>query len=430
MKNLRKSIPLRFGAAAVAAAILGVAPLAGAAPAPDANSVLILDTTVTGGASSVEAVQATSLGLTPVVVDAATWAAMTTAEFASYRALILGDATCNGDVGALLPAETNRAVWSPAVTGNIITIGSDPVFHAGSIPGALNLINKSIAYAAADATTGAAIGLSCYYYSAAAGTPVPVLDQFGSFSVVGQGGCPNASHIIATHPALVGLTDADLSNWGCSTHEGFDSWPVDFLPLVISTDVPSPFEAPDGTSGAPYIMARGADLAPVLCGNGVLDPPPAVEQCDDGNVISGDGCSAQCLIEAPVNDPPVCDGASADPMQLWPPNHKFANVGIVGVMDPDGDDVSLTITTVTQDEPVKVNKGDKSPDAKINPDSTVAVRVERSAQGDGRVYRIGFTADDGNGGTCAGVVRTCVPHDQGQGNDCVDGGDGINSLLP
>lgn len=426
MKNLRKSIPLRFGAAAVTAAILGVAPLAGAIPAPDASSVLILDTTVTGGAASVEAAQATLLGLTPVVVDAATWAATTGPEFATYRALILGDPNCVTGTAPLAPAEANRAVWSPAVTGNIITIGTDPVLHQ-ALPGAVNLINKSIEYAADAPTTGAVIGLSCYYFDAAAGTPVPVLDQFGSFSVVGQGGCPAASHIIAVHPALAGLTDADLSNWSCSTHEGFDSWPVDFLPLVISTDVPSPFVAPDGTSGAPYIMARGEDLAPILCGNGVLD---GAEQCDDGNVINGDGCSAQCLIEEPVNDPPVCDGASADAMQLWPPNHKLANVGIVGVTDPDGDDVILTITTVTQDEPVKVNKGDKSPDAVVNPDSTVGVRVERSAQGDGRVYRIGFTADDGNGGTCEGVVRTCVPHDQGQGNDCVDGGDGYDSLLP
>lgn len=428
MKNHRNSTSWRFGAAALAAAVLGVAPLAGADPAPDANSVLILDTTVTGGATSVEATQAALLGLTPVVVDAATWGAMSTADFATYRALILGDPNCVTGTGPLAPAEANRAVWSPAVTGNIITIGTDPVLHQ-AIPGAVNLINKSIAYAADAATTGAVIGLSCYYFDAVAGTPVPVLDQFGSFSVVGQGGCPAASHIIAVHPALAGLTDADLSNWSCSTHEGFDSWPADFLPLVISTDVPSPFVAPDGTSGAPYIMARGEDLAPILCGNGVLD---GAEQCDDGNVISGDGCSAQCLLEEPVNDPPVCDGASADPMQLWPPNHKLGNVGIVGVTDPDGDDVSLTITAVTQDEPVKVNGGDKSPDAVINPDSTVGVRVERSAKGDGRVYRISFTADDGNGGTCEGTVRTCVPHDQGQGNDCVDGGDSdsYDSLLP
>lgn len=399
-----------------------------AIPAPDASSVLILDTTVTGGAASVEAVQATALGLTPVVVDAATWATTTGPEFASYKALILGDATCNTNVTALAPAEANRAVWSPVVAGgNIIVVGTDPVYHSGSIPGAVTLINQGINYAAAAATTGAYVGLSCYYYNAPAGTPVPVLDNLGALTVVGQGGCPAASHIIAVHPALAGLTDADLSNWGCSAHEGFDSWPVSFLPLVISTDIASTFVAPDGTSGAPYIMARGPDLSPILCGNGVINAP---EECDDGNTTNGDGCSAQCLLEAPVNDPPVCSGASADVMQLWPPNHKLVNVGIVGVTDPDGDDVSITITGVTQDEVVKVNKGDKSPDAKINPDSTVAIRSERDAHSDGRVYRIGFTASDG-ALSCTGEVTTCVPHDQGQGNDCVDTAPpSYNSLLP
>lgn len=397
-----------------------------AIPATDANSVLILDTTVTGGAASVEAVQAALLGLTPVVVDAATWAATTGPEFASYKALILGDPTCGTNPAAMAAAEANRAVWSPVVTGNVITIGTDPVLHQ-AVPGAVTLINRGINYAAAAATTGAYINLSCYYFAAVAGTPVPVLDQFGAFTVVGQGGCPSNSHIIAVHPALVGLTDADLSYWSCSTHEGFDGWPVDFLPLAISLDVPSPFVAPDGTSGAPYIMARGEDLAPILCGNGVVE---GAEQCDDGNVINGDGCSAQCLIEAPVNDPPVCSGASADVMQLWPPNHKLVNVGITGVTDPDGDDVTITITGVTQDEVVKVNKGDKSPDAKINPDSTVAIRSERDASGDGRVYHIGFTASDGSL-TCTGEVTTCVPHDQGNGNDCVDTAPpSYDSLLP
>jgi hypothetical protein len=112
------------------------AQLSQAIPAPDGNSVLILNATVTGGAASVEAVQATALGLTPVVVDAATWAATTAAEFASYKALILGDAMCNNDVTALAPAEANRAVWSPVVTGNVITIGTDPVLHQ-AVPGAV-----------------------------------------------------------------------------------------------------------------------------------------------------------------------------------------------------------------------------------------------------------------------------------------------------
>ena len=37
-------------------------------------------------------------------------------------------------------------------------------------------------------------------------------------------------------------------------------------------------------------------LASAVCGDGQLDPP---EQCDDGNAISGDGCTDACLVECP-----------------------------------------------------------------------------------------------------------------------------------
>ena len=47
------------------------------------------------------------------------------------------------------------------------------------------------------------------------------------------------------------------------------SWPdVSFEVLAINLDIPSPYRAPDGTTGAPYILARGVqvlsdiDLAP------------------------------------------------------------------------------------------------------------------------------------------------------------------------
>ncbi|MBI3990295.1 MAG: hypothetical protein HY347_11850, partial [candidate division NC10 bacterium] len=52
-----------------------------------------------------------------------------------------------------------------------------------------------------------------------------------------------------------------------------------------------------------------------------------------------------------LNDPPACDLAQASPARLWPPDHKLLPVGIVGVSDPDHDQVTLTITRVTQDEP-------------------------------------------------------------------------------
>ena len=33
------------------------------------------------------------------------------------------------------------------------------------------------------------------------------------------------------------------------------------------------------------------------CGDATLPPGDATESCDDGNTVSGDGCSATCTIE-------------------------------------------------------------------------------------------------------------------------------------
>jgi hypothetical protein len=38
------------------------------------------------------------------------------------------------------------------------------------------------------------------------------------------------------------------------------------------------------------------------------------------------------------------------------------------------------------------------------------------------VYHIGFSADDGNGGSCSGVVNVGVPHDQGGQSQPIDDG--------
>ncbi|MBI2877021.1 MAG: hypothetical protein HYY20_09085 [Candidatus Tectomicrobia bacterium] len=54
---------------------------------------------------------------------------------------------------------------------------------------------------------------------------------------------------------------------------------------------------------------------------------------------------------------------------------------------------------MTQDAPVNgLGDGDTSPDAVLQ-GSSVLLRAERSGQGNGRVYAVHFTADDGLGGT-------------------------------
>lgn len=239
--------------------LIGVARLP-AVPAPDANSVLILDTTVTNGGSSVEAIEASNAGFTVVVVNAATWAATTAAEFATYRALILGDPTC-GNLTSIAPAVANRTTWSPKINGNIILIGTDEVFHDGQ--GGRQLTINAVKFAAdRPGKTGLLACLSCYYFSAAPVTPVPLLDQIGTFTVTGVG-CYNDAHIVATHTALAGLNDASLSNWSCSVHEAWDTFPASFIPLVIANGISGygSLSFPDGSLGVPYVIARGEGLA-------------------------------------------------------------------------------------------------------------------------------------------------------------------------
>jgi hypothetical protein len=84
------------------------------------------------------------------------------------------------------------------------------------------------------------------------------------------------------------------------------------------------------------------------------------------------------------------------------------------------------IDAITQDEPVNdLGDGDTSPDGKLTapPSSKASVRAERSGTGDGRVYRVHYTATDTHGATCSGTATVGVPHDQ-------SGAAPVDSALP
>ena len=58
---------------------------------------------------------------------------------------------------------------------------------------------------------------------------------------------------------------------------------------------------------------------------------------------------------------------------------------------------------------------------KTNTTDQMLLRAERSAKGDGRVYRLTFTGSDGRGGSCSAVQKVVVPLNQGKGS-AVDSG--------
>jgi hypothetical protein len=142
-----------------------------------------------------------------------------------------------------------------------------------------------------------------------------------------------------------------------------------------------------------------------------------------------------------TNRPPDCGAARATPSELWPPNHELVPIAIDGVTDPDGDPVTIEVTSVTQDEDF-LGSGDACPGAVVE-SGAVWVRSERAGPERGRVYQIGFTARDPSGAHCEGAVQVCVPHDRGAedpgaGSEgapvgtagCEDDGQVVNSLAP
>jgi hypothetical protein len=139
--------------------------------------------------------------------------------------------------------------------------------------------------------------------------------------------------------------------------------------------------------------------------------------------------SATTLATVEANQAPVCVAKPA--LQVWPPNGKFALVNldsVAGVTDPDGDSVVLSITGITQDEPVSgPGFGSTSPDAAGVGSAIAQVRSERVGNGNGRVYAIQYLATDSKGATCGGVFNIGVPHAQ-DGAAAVDDGQKYPSI--
>jgi hypothetical protein len=139
------------------------------------------------------------------------------------------------------------------VNGNITIVCTDPsAYHRYDL-----VPLTGIAFVAREpAKTGLYVTLSCYYYRATSGTPVTVLEPFGSFTTgifATHGFNGDDVHKVANHPALAALadlTDTYLSDWVLSMHDVFETFLTNFLPVFIALDAEDPgiLSFPDGTS--------------------------------------------------------------------------------------------------------------------------------------------------------------------------------------
>jgi hypothetical protein len=227
--------------------------------------------------------------------------------------------------------------------------------------------------------------------------------------------------------------DFTFSHLGRVTLEPGD-WSIRIRAVSIQCGTTLPAPTIDQSCPAGYIL-RFHFLAPsdipCECLDSCFNDDNAADVSRDDVDSEGNSCLdtsfSSCVV---LNEPPDCSQAAATPGELWPPNHKKVDlIDIAGVTDPDGDPVTITVDGIFQDEEVLApgkGSGHTAPDAFLDPPS---VRRERDGTGNGRVYTIDFTADDGQGGSCQGTVAVCVPHDQRKGHVCIDDGPLFDSTV-
>ncbi|BBL73942.1 DUF4465 domain-containing protein [Methylomagnum ishizawai] len=185
-------------------------------------------------------------------------------------------------------------------------------------------------------------------------------------------------------------------------------------------------------TGGPAVPLQGADspelrlTTPALAGGTAQSLTLRLTATDD---FSPDPRSASAEFNLLVTaDGTALDCGTARPSRasLWPPNQGFRPVHILGVTGPNA--YTLTIDAVSQDEPVRNPKlKDKTgPDAKVvrprataqepKPHQSVLLRAERQGlarkgrpfTGNGRVYTVRFSANDGSQ-SCQGAITVPVP---------------------
>ena len=204
----------------------------------------------------------------------------------------------------------------------------------------------------------------------------------------------NAGGIITTHETYNNHTVVVMLNGADSSDP--DNDPLAFAWVQISgpTVVLANANTANPSFTVPFVNTAGTTLKFKLTVN---DP------------WGGVSIDTATVVVVNNNIPPNGENAVASIGLLWPPNHRMEKISILGIIDPDNN-ATVMITGVTQDEATNgLGDGDTATDAIINPDGTVLLRAERSGKGDGRVYRISFTASDLEGST-SGVVLVKVPH--------------------
>jgi HYR domain-containing protein len=137
------------------------------------------------------------------------------------------------------------------------------------------------------------------------------------------------------------------------------------------------------------------------------------------------GNHAGCSFPVTVRDttPPLIS-STVTPSVLWPPNHRMVDVGASVAATDTCSTPAVVLTSVTSselDDSPGGGDGNTTGDIQGAQNGTanfdLQLRAERDGGGQGRAYRITYTAVDASGNQASASSIIFVPHDQGGGSE-------------
>jgi hypothetical protein len=195
---------------------------------------------------------------------------------------------------------------------------------------------------------------------------------------------------------------------------GDNTPPVLTLPADFSVEATGPSGATVTFTATAVDNVDGS--VPVTCtpASGSLFPLGSTTVNCSASDLSGNVAHGSFHVVVVDTTPPVIVDATASPSNLWPPNHRMADITLtVNAVDTVDAAPTVLITSVSSNQPTEgTGDGDVPVDWVITGPLTLQLRAERSS-GQDRTYTITFTVTDFSGNTTTGTVTVKVSQQTG-----------------